>query len=287
MDFFPLYQSIVSSRSYYEEGDYEENTQDTIEIPDELKTPILCWIPEVSKNLKNGILEDVSSIIFGFQKAGATYVTARFSPNQLIGTYILPEINLAGNCLNLANPSNKLCNIYRLSEDPSIIIVSCSYTVSQESAYIWSRKLLSQIKAKRVIIYDTLDGTDIKADVSSEGLPHPPYLRKLQTSNSSKMDTVKILETPNYVKGCSASVMSWCEIYKVPAVLYLSLNDIYYGNSETTVETIAAFDEPFNSLLKNKVISSGEKFNIEQLTKLFKEKIALKTAPMSRTLLYA
>jgi len=44
MDFFPLYQDIVSSRSYYEEADYISENLD--EIPEEYKQPyiVVCTI---------------------------------------------------------------------------------------------------------------------------------------------------------------------------------------------------------------------------------------------------
>jgi len=39
MDFFPLYQDIVSSRSYYEEADYINKDLD--DVPEEFKLPYI------------------------------------------------------------------------------------------------------------------------------------------------------------------------------------------------------------------------------------------------------
>eukprot|EP00833_Pecoramyces_ruminatium_P015063 jgi/Orpsp1_1/1189095/evm.model.d7180000069475.1 len=181
MDFFPLYQDIVSSRSYYEEADYISNNLD--DIPEEFKQPYIIWSTEIEGKL-NEIL-DVSNIVFGLKQAGTAYVNARFPTKKAIGTLILPEINLSKNCLNLENYSNKLCNIYLVKEKNPTLIVTCNYNISQERAYIWSRHLLSYITTQNVIIYDTLDATEIKTDISCEGLPHPPFIRKLNTSDFS------------------------------------------------------------------------------------------------------
>ncbi|ORX79569.1 hypothetical protein BCR32DRAFT_328081 [Anaeromyces robustus] len=282
MDFFPLYQDIVSSRSYYEEADYIG--EDLDDIPEEFKQPYIVWSSDIQNKLQEVL--DVSNIIFGLKQAGASYVNARFPNKKIIGTLILPEANLFKNCLNIENPFNKLCNIYFVNEKKPTLIVLCNYNISQERAYAWSRYLLSNVKTQKIIIYDTLDATEIKTDISCDGLPHPPYIRKLTTSNFESNDDIKILETPNFVQGCSASIMSWCEINNVKAVLYLSLNENIYGKSETTVETIAAYDKTFNSLVKEEALSSGSLFNSEQLKNIFKSNFVNKSNTVNKSLLY-
>jgi len=282
MDFFPLYQDIVSSRSYYEEADYISENLD--EIPEEFKQPYIVWSSEVENKL-NEVL-DVSNIIIGLKQAGTAYVNSRFPSKKTIGTLILPEINISKNCLNINNTTNKLCNISIVNDKKPTLIVTCNYNVSQERAYAWSRLLLSNVKTEKVIIYDTLDATEIKTDISSEGLPHPPYLRKLNTSNYINNDNVKIFETPNFVQGCSASIMSWCEINNIKAVLYLSLNENIYGKSESTVETIEAFDKTFKTLIQEEAIASGNALKAEELKSIYKNNFVTKSNTANKSLLY-
>ncbi|ORX57161.1 hypothetical protein BCR36DRAFT_580576 [Piromyces finnis] len=282
MDFFPLYQDIVSSRSYYEEADYI--SEDIDEIPEEFRQPYIVWTSEVESKLKSVL--DVSNIIIGLKQAGTAYVNSRFTSKKAIGTLILPEINISKNCLNIHNTTNKSCNIYIANEKKPTLIVTCNYNVSQERAYDWSRLLLSNVKTEKIIIYDTLDATEIKTDISSEGLPHPPYLRKLTTSNYIINDNIKTLETPNFVQGCSASIMSWCEINNIKAVLYLSLNENIYGKSETTVETLEAFDKSFNTLTQEEAIISGNTFKKEELTSIYKNNFVTRNSISNKSLLY-
>jgi predicted ATP-grasp superfamily ATP-dependent carboligase len=282
MDFFPLYQDIVSSRSYYEEADYINKDLD--DVPEEFKLPYIIWSSDVEDKL-NEVL-DVSNIIFGLKQAGTAYVNACFPNKKTIGTLILPEINMSKNCLNLENSSNKLCNIYLVNEKKPTLVVTCNYNISQERAYSWSRHLLSYVKTKNVIIYDTLDATEIKTDISSEGLPHPPYLRRLNTSNFSINDDIKVLETPNFVQGCSASIMSWCEINNVRAVLYLSLNENIYGKSESTVETIEAFEKTLKTLIQEEAISSRNPLSSEQIKVIYKQYFVTKSKTANKSLLY-
>jgi len=281
MDFFPLYQDIVSSRSYYEEADYINDNLD--DIPEEFKQPYIVWSPEVENKL-NDVL-NASNVVFGLKQAGVAYVNARFPSKKEIGSLILPEINMSKNCLNFENKFNKLCNIYFINENKPTLIVTCNYNISQERAYAWSRHLLSNVKTQKVIIYDTLDATEIKTDISSDGLPHPPYLRKLNTSNYINNDGVEVLETPNFVQGCAASIMSWCEINNVKGLLYLSLNENVYGKSETTVETIEAYEKTLNTLLEE-TLSKGSTFTKDQIKKIYKENFVTKSSTANKSLLY-
>jgi len=61
-----------------------------------------------------------------------------------------------------------------------------------------------------------LDATEIKTDISSEGLPHPPYLRRLNTSNFSIV--INLINIKNN------KILLYLKEYKLKSII------IFYNN---------------------------------------------------------
>ena len=76
-----------------------------------------------------------------------------------------------------------------------------------------------------------------------------------------------------------------CEINNVKALLYLSLNENVYGKSETTVETIEAYEKTLNTLLEE-TLSKGSTFTKDQIKKIYKENFVTKSSTANKSLLY-
>jgi len=61
-----------------------------------------------------------------------------------------------------------------------------------------------------------LDSSKIKTDISSEGLPHPPYLRRLNTSNFSIV--INLINIKNN------KILLYLKEYKLKSII------IFYNN---------------------------------------------------------
>jgi len=68
--------------------------------------------------------------------------------------------------------------------------------------------------------------------------------------------------------------------------LYLSLNENIYGKSESTVETIEAFDKTFKTLIQEEAIASGNALKAEELKSIYKNNFVTKSNTANKSLLY-
>nr|KAF6478390.1 proteasome assembly chaperone 1 [Molossus molossus] len=67
--------------------------------------------------------------------------------------------------------------------------------------------------------------TDYKTSESTSSL-HSPFLRALKTQDSKEPPCCPLLEQPNIAHGLPAAVLSYCQVWRIPAVLYLCYTDV-------------------------------------------------------------
>ncbi|KAF8097180.1 hypothetical protein N665_0293s0030 [Sinapis alba] len=140
----------------------------------------------------------------------------------LIGTLIIPEVPFSGNTIE-PSLQDKSCNIYSLSNNNSILLVSVQLPVSPERANLVSRVLIGQdIVPERVIILDSIQSRNFRGRLS----PDETLAAKLETSSEKKAATSRLnlnyFPSGSVIDGLSASLLSRCQLKNIRGTLVVS-----------------------------------------------------------------
>uniref|UniRef100_A0A8C2V8N0 Proteasome assembly chaperone 1 n=1 Tax=Chinchilla lanigera TaxID=34839 RepID=A0A8C2V8N0_CHILA len=104
------------------------------------------------------------------------------------------------------SPTEAHCVFYHLKSNPSVF-GSCPK------------------KNMQVTVLTCRHVTDYKTSESTGSLPSP-FLKALKTQNFKDPVCCSLLEQPNIVHDLPAAVLSYCQVWQLPAVLYLCYTDV-------------------------------------------------------------
>uniref|UniRef100_A0A8C0WS62 Proteasome assembly chaperone 1 n=1 Tax=Castor canadensis TaxID=51338 RepID=A0A8C0WS62_CASCN len=104
------------------------------------------------------------------------------------------------------SPTEAFCVFYQLKSDPSVFGPHPK-------------------KNMQITILTCRHVTDYKTSESTGSLPSP-FLRALKTQNFQDPACCSLLEQPNIVHDLPAAVLSYCQVWKIPAILYLCYTDM-------------------------------------------------------------
>ncbi|KAM6225046.1 proteasome assembly chaperone 1 isoform 2-T2 [Rhynchocyon petersi] len=140
------------------------------------------------------------------------------------------------------SPTEAFCVFYHLVSNPSVF-GSCPK------------------KNMQVTILTCRHITDYKTSESTCSLPSP-FLRALKTQNFKDSACCSLLEQPNIVHDLPAAVLSYCQVWQIPAILYLCYTDVMKLDPITV--------EAFKPVLASKSLKGLAK-NIPQSTEMLKK----------------
>ncbi|XP_078698155.1 proteasome assembly chaperone 1-like [Branchiostoma floridae x Branchiostoma belcheri] len=218
---------LASSRAVDDDEEEEEASQ----------KPSPCAVLRWSAQAKQEISESPNDCI----ECSALIVAIGPVATGFIHTYLLhQETEILGmigsglsentcNAFEQTSPADATCFLHRLKSAPSVILCQCNVDVPSEMMFSWTQQLFSCIN-----IHNTYIGVLASAPVSefrsSVSLSDVtvPFLRGLKTNQFHGKPVCPYLEQPNTVKGLPASVLSHCQVYRVPAVLYMCYSDSIY-----------------------------------------------------------
>ncbi|RIB05661.1 hypothetical protein C2G38_2117843 [Gigaspora rosea] len=162
-----------------------------------------------------------NTLLIGINGGGNLFLESISSNKRLIGTILLPEIELIRNTLNQENGSNQGCFIYEMESSPKTLLIPCNYKVNDERCFIWTKTLFNHIEAERVIIFDIFKLSSYIFNHREEHIY--PYCRVLSSNSALEMDkSIPIYQPPNLVCNLSAAILSHCELYNISAYLLLN-----------------------------------------------------------------
>ncbi|XP_045708500.1 proteasome assembly chaperone 1 [Phyllostomus hastatus] len=151
------------------------------------------------------------------------------------------------------SPSEAFCVFYHLKSNPSVFLCQCSCYVAEDQQYQWLEKVFGSCPKKNmeVTVLTSRHVTDYKASESPSSL-RCPFLRALKTQALKEPPCCPLLEQPNIVHDLPAAVLSYCQVWKLPAVLYLCYTDVM----KLDLVTMEAFkpvlsSRSFKGLVKN------------------------------------
>ncbi|XP_030333396.1 proteasome assembly chaperone 1 isoform X2 [Strigops habroptila] len=160
-------------------------------------------------------------------------------------------------------PTDSFCLFYRLISDPTVWLCQCSCYVAEDQQFQWLEKVFGRMRKEglQVTILSTCPVADYKTQESTLTLPSP-FLKALKTKEFKEQVCCPLLEQPNIVRDLPAAVLSYCQVWQIPAVLYQCYTDIIKLDTVTI--------EAFRPLLSSKVLKSLVK-DVSESTKILKK----------------
>ncbi|XP_076975184.1 proteasome assembly chaperone 1 isoform X2 [Tamandua tetradactyla] len=161
------------------------------------------------------------------------------------------------------SPTDAFCVFYHLKSNPSVFLCQCSCYVAEDQQYQWLEKVFGSCARKnmQITILTCRHVTDYKTPESTCSLPSP-FLKALKTENFKDTVSCSLLEQPNIVHDLPAAVLSYCQVWKIPAVLYLCYTDVMKLDPITV--------EAFKPVLSSRSLKGLVK-NIPQSTEILKK----------------
>ncbi|KAF9129564.1 Proteasome assembly chaperone 1 [Mortierella sp. 14UC] len=248
MDFSEDHHRYQSS----DEEDFQESVDKAVTLP----KPILLWRSETAPAATTsptspltvaGAAKTCSTLIVGTAFGGSSLLHT-IQGKTLLGSLILPGVDLKDNSLDVNSPSNASCNIYRLDADPTVFLIPCNYEIKDKDSLNFAKAIMNNIQASRIIILDT-NSPSTYLSGSPDIEYNYPWLRLLQTAGSTTVTKIPTLEVPNLVQNLGAALMGYCEVRGLSdTYLLLSLQEHVYGKALTTAATLRGLKEGLASL---------------------------------------
>ncbi|KAM6098141.1 proteasome assembly chaperone 1 isoform 1-T1 [Theristicus caerulescens] len=160
-------------------------------------------------------------------------------------------------------PTDSFCLFYRLISDPTVLLCQCSCYVAEDQQFQWLEKVFGCMRKEslQVTILSTCPVADYKTQESTLTLPSP-FLKALKTKEFKEQVCCPLLEQPNIVRDLPAAVLSYCQVWQIPAVLYECYTDVIKLDTVTI--------EAFKPLLSSKILKSLVK-DVSESTKILKK----------------
>ncbi|XP_049741268.1 proteasome assembly chaperone 1-like [Elephas maximus indicus] len=164
------------------------------------------------------------------------------------------------------SPTEAFCVFYHLKSNPSVFLCQCSWYVAEDQQYQWLEKAFGSCPKKntQVTILTGRNITDYKTSESTCSMPSP-FLRALKTQNFKDPVCCSLLEQPKIVHDLPAAVLSYCQVWRIPAILYLCYTDVM------KLEPITV--EAFKPILSSRSLKGLVKI-IPQSTEMLKKLMA-------------
>uniref|UniRef100_A0A8C2MZJ7 Proteasome assembly chaperone 1 n=1 Tax=Cricetulus griseus TaxID=10029 RepID=A0A8C2MZJ7_CRIGR len=125
------------------------------------------------------------------------------------------------------SPTDAFCVFYQLKSNPSVFLCQCSCYIAEDQQFQWLEKVFGSHPRKNMLvtILTCRHVTEYKTSESTCSLPSP-FLRALKTQKFKDPVCCPLLEQPNIVHDLPAAVLSYCQVWRIPAVLYLCYTDV-------------------------------------------------------------
>lgn len=266
-----VYSRAVEEDEEDEADENEEDAQIRREIEEKREVHIE-WSPEVTQLMERTGDQTLKCSDFilavGHNAAGilSAYVLSSASW-EVVGHVSLWNERSRGSCRQSSDPlpGEPACVFYRHRENTSVLICQSTCYIAEDQLFQWADKVFRCLQ-KRGLCVTVLSDSSVAEYKAPDYLygSTVPFLRSLNTSTFKSPALCPALEQPNIVTGLSAAVLSHCQVYQIPAVVYQCYSDVISPDS-VTMETY----KPVLSSL-SKLVNLDPCPNTEVLRKLAK-----------------
>lgn len=180
---------------------------------------------------------------------------------KIIGTFVLPEVSMAGNALQPSLQDKSCCLLYALeeTENPTVVLASVQYTVPAERSTTWAKTLLREVRPEKVVVMGSIPSQHFRGKLSSD----ETLIFKLETlaerldENDGALKGVPYYPSGSMIDGLAAALLTQCQVTKLKGQLLVSWPD--YDASVVNL---------LNSVLKK--VYPAVDFSVSAKTPLFK-----------------
>lgn len=180
---------------------------------------------------------------------------------KIIGTFVLPEVSMAGNALQPSLQDKSCCLLYALeeTENPTVVLALVQYTVPAERSTTWAKTLLREVRPEKVVVMGSIPSQHFRGKLSSD----ETLIFKLETlaerldENDGALKGVPYYPSGSMIDGLAAALLTQCQVTKLKGQLLVSWPD--YDASVVNL---------LNSVLKK--VYPAVDFSVSAKTPLFK-----------------
>uniref|UniRef100_A0A8D0DR61 Proteasome assembly chaperone 1 n=1 Tax=Salvator merianae TaxID=96440 RepID=A0A8D0DR61_SALMN len=124
-------------------------------------------------------------------------------------------------------PTDYFCFFYQLTSDPTVLLCQCNCYVAEDQQFQWLEKVFGCLQKTdlQVLVLSSCSSTEYKTTESTLTLPSP-FLKALKTSKFKDKIFCSPLEQPNIARDLPAAVLSYCQVFQIPAVFYQCYTDV-------------------------------------------------------------
>ncbi|MEJ1282929.1 proteasome (prosome macropain) assembly chaperone 1 [Cricetulus griseus] len=125
------------------------------------------------------------------------------------------------------SPTDAFCVFYQLKSNPSVFLCQCSCYIAEDQQFQWLEKVFGS---------------------------HPR--KNMLTQKFKDPVCCPLLEQPNIVHDLPAAVLSYCQVWRIPAVLYLCYTDVM----KLDLVTVEAFKPVLSSSSLECLVKTNQVF---------------------------
>lgn len=243
--------------------EYEEEQDD--QIVDEESKPEDEFVLRLAPALKTSVKQDgrlnVSKLIIctDFVSSGFTDAYLLSQGASKTGLVCGPTIGKEENSVKQDSFWDKSCFCYSLSGCSDVLVCQLKSSIESKFFFTWVEKIFSRINPSHVIVLSSILCCNLQLatekDVSD-------ILRQLKTDSFNLKSEVFPLEKPNLIRDLAATVMTYCQVHDIAAILYL------LGTEGHAFDVSAV--KSFKRILKDEVFQSvpqGSEVQIKEILK--------------------
>lgn len=244
----PLTDLPPPSRFLLEDLNNFASPDDSVSLPH----PFIAW---------NRILNFRPKLLLVALSKSSCHLVHYLPKKKIIGTFVLPEVSMAGNALQPSLQDKSCCLLYALeeTENPTVVLASVQYTVPAERSTTWTKTLLREVRPEKVVVMGSIPSQHFRGKLSSD----ETLIFKLETlaerldENDGALKGVPYYPSGSMIDGLAAALLTQCQVTKLKGQLLVSWPD--YDASVVNL---------LNSVLKK--VCPAVDFSVSAKTPLFK-----------------
>ncbi|XP_063298523.1 proteasome assembly chaperone 1 [Pelobates fuscus] len=223
-----------------DEEEEEEDEEEDKEIKKELEKKrevVISWSPATVTSIQSSPDQKLPcrNVILAIGGNAAAFASSHIlsSGNWELAGSIRLWNERCRDSSNASLPASPSCTFY-WSTTKQVLVCQCTCHVAEDQLFQWCEKVFSSLQKEglSVTVLSTCPVAEYKTTESTYDLP-VPFLKALKTKTYTERTPCTLMEQPNIVDGLPGAVLTYCQIWEIPAVLYQCYTDITKLDSVT------------------------------------------------------
>lgn len=212
----PLTDLPPPSRFHLDDLNNFASPADSVRLPH----PFIAW---------NRTLDLYPKLLLVALSKSACHLIHYLPTKTIIGTFVLPEVSMAGNSLQPSLQDKSCCLLYAMeeTENPTVILASVQYSVSEERSSTWAKTLLREVRPEKVVVVGSIPSQHFRGKLSTD----ETLIFKLETlvqrldEKDGALKGVPYFPSGSMIDGLAAALLTQCQVMKLKGRLLVSWPD--------------------------------------------------------------